>query len=548
MNTEKYLIGFNIGPIYEVMKHSNKTRELWFGSYLFSMLIKMVYDKLDEKGYTIIKPFYEKTNITDEKTTAGLFPDRIVAKTHKSKEEVFKELQKIMEDVKTKFAVNINKLIKAECDRTITDKDKNNHKAAKNPNGLTEKIIKEYLQLDFVIIPQEKIDDKDIIKEVESYLDAIEVNRLFTPGKNEPTCYRCKSLPSVVEVFEQWESIPNQKQKLCPFCFIKLRSHFSNEIQKLTGIKEEKPFPSLVDISAIELKEKHPSVFKKYEDQDEQLLFEDSEIKKQVKDYHKYYALYMADGDNLSKVSKHLKSPVELSKYLFNFGKSVYHIAKKEFKGEPIYIGGDDIFAIIPFAFNTETEVKTIFDFALRINEEYNNQVASKISNTGKDNTRLSAAIVIAYHKFPLAMALDEVQKQLFGVAKQIENKNGLAIKFIQHSGAESKFSRRFDDPMLTTYTNLYKSVLASKEGFPAVHHKIDKYKTLLTNLTQDFQLNNLLEKRFYEGFADKKSKELFAELMNSTLVKLLKGKQAEKELNAVNDMLHVLKFIKGEK
>lgn len=546
MSTEKYLIGFNIGPIYEVMKHSKKTRELWFGSYLFSMLIKMVYGKLSKAGYTIIKPYYEEVN--EEKSTAGLFPDRIVALTSNNVNEIKTELAKIVKEVKEEFSEIIVNLITNKTERQITDTAGNNHNVATKLSNSTAGIINEYLQLDYVIIPQDTLDDKEIIKEVESYLDAIEVNRSFALGKNKPTCYRCKSLPATVEVFEQWESEPNQNQKLCPFCFIKLRSHFSKEIQELTGIEDKKPFPALRDISAVELKGKFENVFKEYEDRDEEDLFADSRIKDSVKNYHKYYALFMADGDNLSKVSKNLKTPEELSKYLFEFGKIIHSLSKNEYRGEPIYIGGDDIFAIMPFAFGNNEGLKTIFDFVLHVNDEYNKKVVTPINSTKEDKTSLSVGVVIAYYKFPLAMALEEVQKQLFEVAKQIKGKNGLAVKFIQHSGAESKFVCRFDDPILSTYSDLYKIVLTSSKGFPAVHHKIDTYKALLINLDNENKLENLLTKRFYEGFTDDEQKECFKELMKTTLIKFLKGKEAEKELDRVSDMLHILKFIKGEK
>ncbi len=545
MSAEKNLIGFNIGPIYEVMNHSKKTRELWFGSYLFSMLIKMVYDKLDKKIYRVIKPSYEEDK--NEKVTAGLFPDRIVAITSNDMEKTKTELDTIVKEVKKEFSEIIVNLINNEKKRAITYSKENNYKAAVELSNSTTDIINEYLQLDYVIIPQGSLDDKDIIKEVESYLDAVEVNRSFTLGKNDPTCYRCKSLPATVEVFEQWESEPNQKQKLCPFCFIKLRSHFSKEIQELTGIEDKKPFPALRDISAIELKSKFENVFKEYEDRDEEDLFADSRIKESVKDYHKYYALFMADGDNLSKVSKHLKSPEELSNYRSEFGKSVYKISKEEFKGEPIYIGGDDIFAIMPFAFKDNEGIKTVFDFALKINNEYDRIVSKKIQ-ADEDKTSLSIGIVIAYYKFPLAMAMEAVRKQLFETAKQIKNKNGLAVQFIQHSGAESKFKSRFDDPLLAKYTELYKSVLDTGKGFPAIHHKIDKFKMVLTNINTEKQLKNLLDKRFYEGFSDESQQEQFADLMKTALVKFLKGKEAAEELDKVSDMLHILKFIKGEK
>ncbi|MGD8782039.1 MAG: type III-B CRISPR-associated protein Cas10/Cmr2 [Ignavibacteria bacterium] len=535
MSNTKTLIGFNIGPIYEVMQHSKKTRELWFGSYLFSMLVRMVYDNLNDKGYSFIKPFYEQVN--EEKSTTGLFPDRIVATSSKERDIVLQELTEIAKKIKSDFIKIINDLIESE-------------KTKKIKNNSVDEIVNNYLQLDFVVLDPGATEDKDFVRTAESYLDAVEKNRSFELGKNSPTCYRCKSLPAVVEVYEKHDET-QKDQKLCPFCFVKLRSHYSIEIQNRTGVTKNKPFPSLIEIAAAELKERHSKIFDKLLENDEEDIFNDTTIKKEVKEYHKYFALFMADGDNLSKVAKNLESPEELSRYLFAFGKKVHGIAQDEFKGHPIYIGGDDIFAIMPLAYKSTDGLKTVLDFANRINKEYQKEVSLKITgsnNPADGKTSVSIGVVAAYYKFPLAFALEEVQTQLFDVAKQAPGKNALAVRFIQHSGAVSDFKLKFDDSTLEPFNNLFRSVLSSKEGFPSVNHKIAKYKSLLSNLRYVYQLDNLLEKRFYEGFENEEHRLNFENLIKASLIKLLRSDEAEKALDNVSKMIHVLKFIKGEK
>ena len=46
MHDYKSYAGFTIGPIHDVMSHSRKTRELWFGSYFFSWFMEKMVEKL----------------------------------------------------------------------------------------------------------------------------------------------------------------------------------------------------------------------------------------------------------------------------------------------------------------------------------------------------------------------------------------------------------------------------------------------------------------------------------------------------------------------
>ena len=73
----KSYAGFTIGPIYDVMRHSKKTRELWFGSYFFSWYMEMLISKLIIDDVTFLVPDVSNiANIT--KTLAGKYNDRFV--------------------------------------------------------------------------------------------------------------------------------------------------------------------------------------------------------------------------------------------------------------------------------------------------------------------------------------------------------------------------------------------------------------------------------------------------------------------------------------
>ena len=533
MNKIKTLIGFNIGPIGEIMKHSRKTREIWFGSYMFSMLVKMVYDKMDKEKFQVLKPF---SNKDIQKTNTGFFPDRIIASSHETKAELNSLMISIIREVKEDFLEMLNRLIEIEI-----------KEGGELLNSNTRKVLDVYLQMDCVAFDADDINPKDYIKITESYLDALEVSRTYTPGINEPTCERCLSLPGIIETYV-WKDEERKKQKMCPFCFMKLSAHKLDKVQNETELSTNKPFPSIMEITADELKEKYEKLFRLLLENDEQDIFTDKSIKTDLKDYHKYIALVTADGDNLGEASKNCNSPQELSECLSQFGKQVYNISKQEFHAEPIYIGGDDLFCMLPMVTKNKTGIVSVFDYIKMLNELYNNLVSEKVTGT-----TLSIGVVIAYYKFPLNIALEKMYKQLNEKSKSIAGKNALSLLFIQHSGNMSGFTSKLDNPVLAKFNEFFINTVNDGKGFPAVNHKIDKYKNLLLNLRADYQLVNLMEKRFLEGFRSKEQETEFIELMKTALhenatVALITGEDALIAMNNLSDMLHILKFVKGDK
>ena len=113
MNTNyQSIFGFTIGPIYELMSHSKKTRELWFSSFFFSWYLKELYKRLANlQHYRFLKP---KVNLSLlPKSKAGLFPDHIVAYSKEDVENTFNDIEKCINENNQYFIDVINNLGKA---------------------------------------------------------------------------------------------------------------------------------------------------------------------------------------------------------------------------------------------------------------------------------------------------------------------------------------------------------------------------------------------------------------------------------------------------
>jgi len=108
-----------------------------------------------------------------------------------------------------------------------------------------------------------------------------------------------------------------------------------------------------------------------------------------------------------------------LSSRLCNFALyNVRKIVEEKYFGKLIYAGGDDVLALLP--------VNTVLNCAYELQERYKKTVISRAT--------MSAGIVIAYHKYPLSLALKAVRS----AEKKAKNKlgrNAFCVQLITHSG-----------------------------------------------------------------------------------------------------------------
>ncbi len=190
---------------------------------------------------------------------------------------------------------------------------------------------------------------------------------------------------------------------------------------------EKKSFPSLPEIALHDLKERFN--IKSMLKDDELEIYDDKELKKEIKNYHKYYAIVHADGDSMGKVVESLKSKEDFqdfSKKLFNYCINSSKLIK-DFGGETIFAGGDDLLFFAPVVSGD----KTIFELCDDISNDFNKEFK------GTDAT-LSFGVAMQYHKYPLYEALNKSRSLLFDDAKN-DAKNGIAFSVTKHSGQTFK-------------------------------------------------------------------------------------------------------------
>jgi CRISPR-associated protein Cmr2 len=130
------------------------------------------------------------------------------------------------------------------------------------------------------------------------------------------------------------------------------------------------------------------------------------------------------DKENLQKIlcSKHPTSPSihqAFSRKLSQFAlEEVRKIVEDEHYGKLIYAGGDDVLAFLPI----EEVLKCAYD----LQKKFKEVLSPKAS--------MSAGIVIVHHKYPLYLALEEVNNAE-KKAKKHYGKNAFCLRFLSHGG-----------------------------------------------------------------------------------------------------------------
>ncbi len=136
-----------------------------------------------------------------------------------------------------------------------------------------------------------------------------------------------------------------------------------------------------------------------------------------------YYALLLLDGDSLGK---HLRvgDPSAISKALGDFSGKVAAIVE-EHDGVPLYAGGDDALALLPY--------DRALDCAVALREAYHiafNDAAFTAS----------AAIVFAHFRLPLREVLAGAHRLLDRVAKDGNGRDSLALSWFKASGKAAEW------------------------------------------------------------------------------------------------------------
>ena len=513
MKSSRYL-ALTIGPIFNTMAIAKSTKELWASSYIFSYLMNIILQKVNElkDHYQIIMPSFRK-DIKLPKNV-GLYSDRLYLLIKK-------------EDVKIQEIIKIGQEIIANEGELIAE-----HIGGSNSEKIMEvkNFINQYFRIRYCSLT---VDSKENpLLKLNQLLDAAELKQSY------PLVYEKNYLKSF------FEQVHQQNDKL----------HKSSHLHNL-AFKKDYHLPSLPEISIKEFIGKviKGDEVKKILNQESPLNDVKSKINelikankktgiegqlKNVQFCHNYYAVVQADADNITKLLNGLfmigdiDALNQFSSLLIDFGAEASKMIENA-GGLPIYFGGDDMLFFAPtrigtqqeYAWNRASEIVfekefipkenyfTVFHlidnlsllFRKKVSEDkivqdaifhYNNwAIEYKRKPLTKDVT-LSFGLTISYYKYPLKEALAETRNQLKNIAKQLPLKNGLAFRFLKNSGhwIDTSFCKQWKsyDLFLTTIGRIQNEKEdEADEKLNSVHYKLEPLRHLIRRVLTGSKSNH---------------------------------------------------------
>ncbi len=491
-------IALTIGPIYKTLKNARSTREIWGASYFFSYVMKSIIQKLLEAGVkeeAFITPYIDRKKI-EEKNGVGLFHDRIIFKTDTiDKETTQKIVAKVLKDIEefTQFE--------------IPDK--------KQSDYIKYEFLKNYLQLHILEFDNEF---ENPLLEISSYLDSAE---LFYQAQlySENTILNYVSQQQTFKEF--------QKSFLYKDAFGDIVENF-------------------ISLPKIALNSLNFEIEEAFVDEQKlmQNLIENDKYKEKIKPYNKYIAIIQADGDNMGTILQQIGTDEtklrDFSKQLFEFCIDATKEVK-DFGGQMIYAGGDDLFFFAPIV---SSKQESIFHLCDSLSTLFDQKIKEIIQGLELDKTpSISFGVSITYYKYPLYEARENSASLLFGVAKN-EPKNQIAYKVTKHSGQtfEGVISKAefFDE-----FLELIAFDKTDENFLHSIYMKIDIYKKVLETINDDEKkLKNFFENYFNEELHQEKYKNFLDKLRTFIYKASLNGYGIE-DIYAI---LRLKKFLLGDK
>lgn len=417
-----------IGPIYPTFEKARKTRELWGGSFLFSMLMRKIIEQVDEVGMkeNIILPYADQF---PELETVGLYPDRLLYKGELA------------------LDVIVAKAIDGMAGLICT------------PWGNKEsvkKFLECYLRVYYFTADLDPMEEKkgNYVDQLNLILNSLELNdKIEQNSKYWSVASFYKYLPHT-DLYKNYflKKYKNRSRSLVEIA--------TNELSGMDG------YESLIKTYIEESdKESEGKVNTDYEAdflsqlkmKVDQRVKEENEKKKEnrkpitpFRNYHKYVAVVYADGDKMGKLINKMVTRESDGMSIHKVSNQLFDWAKKasdeidEFGGMPVYAGGDDLLFFAPVVNNGEN----LFDLLEGINRTFTTLLHPLLE--GKvgvdfDLPSLSFGVSITYYKYPLNEALGKAH-DLLGRMKG-KGGNGVCLKILKHSGSDYEYTMKFDKP-----------------------------------------------------------------------------------------------------
>lgn len=234
--------------------------------------------------------------------------------------------------------------------------------------------------------------------------------------------------------------------------------------------------------------------------------------------YQRYIAIVYADGDSMGKAFAQAASSSDLSRSLFEFNKKAIQ-AINEFEGQPVFIGGDDLFFFAP-VYSPATRT-SVFSLLNSLDQAFRSTTGDSCPAT------LSFGVSITYIKYPMSEAV-RLSRELLSKAKgdnppEKEDvlKNNVVFALQKHSGQthEALLHKGCTKTVeaMNNLLNAYALVDDSKDQLliTSVMHNLRAHEPVLLNAITDKNLLTYYFANNYNEPVHTQFREFFADVSN---------------------------------
>ncbi len=476
MSNPKY-IGITIGPIYRTFQKTEKTREIWGTSYLFSYLCKkllsgIIASGIDEKN--ILLPNHNELSAI--KPGVGLYPDRIILKSGADDfDKVKNSIAKVKKDLTNEMYLAIRSYRAYDPYARLLQKE-----IVRSKRDAVE-FLNQYLQVYTVeASPLDlQLKDKDgnyleVVKSMNVLMDHMELRTSITGFDPDPIKVFLRGInhsfllnDAFGSEFNHFPSLPEIATEELRFISPSIRTKYDEIIQS--------GYEKLVKEEAKKVEEERQKLEQNSNDEtnedlgeednlnttadviEEELLdklFEIEGIEDERRTYHKYVAIVHADGDRMGSLIGSLPED-KISKFsedLIEFAKAANIVLAGTrftsginptdwgYGAAPIFIGGDDLVFFAPVASrDIQGNYKTVFHLIQELDGTFNGifNASGKYPDIPSDlRPCLTYGVSISYVKHPL----NEAYKQSLELMQAVKNdkypsRNRVNFKIQKHSG-----------------------------------------------------------------------------------------------------------------
>jgi len=487
-----YLLSFSLSPVQSFIAQARKTRDFWAGSWLLSYLsgvgmVKALNEKKtiavpDITNNSMIKFIKDKSNYPIPKY--GTLPNAFTVEVGDSEEEAVglgrmienemrSEWIRIANVVQSEYLQNLN----GRQERIWKDQIEKYWKVSwivyqNDDNYSPPSLLKNWRDFDSVEITGSPCRMMDDLIELSGYVRAKEKERQNSFWKGVRRNLRSYSL-NENEYLSSIGFVKRMFPSLTSKIFPKTQDGVFNNWPSVVDLailpwfrnilKEDlEPIYNFLDMPNNEKRgnEKYPLYNGEYFYQskvEESIdLFSDDSNKKEIqKDYKvllstlekkygspsSFYAILIMDGDKIGELLRSmledgdgdsessLKNMARLSHILGKFSQEVNNIIK-EYDGELVYAGGDDVLALMP--------IDTVIKAAMEIEKVYEEQM-DELSSEDQKRT-MSAGVVFANFTDPLRNSLFEAHYLIDSIAKEKNGRGSIAISTLKRQGRTSLY------------------------------------------------------------------------------------------------------------